>query len=434
GVMWLVLLVVVAHLAVTLLSSKPGAGQRSAGDTGSRKQDALRSLGVKLEEQGLSSAAAEIWLEYLNSGSLNDEEQARIWYRIGTVRQETGDFEEALAAFYRSEKVANVSEIQTELGQRVQKCLEGMGKFSALKHELSRRVGLGDQKGAEGGQAVAEIGQEKLTISQLDQLIEDRVDQQLSMMRGGVDPEQLRQQKEAMMKQFAAGDQRRQFLMQWISEELLFRKAMKENLLDDESVSAAVHAIQRGQLASLYMQKMMAAAMHISDSDIEDFYKANPKEFTQPRQVRLAQILVKTEEDAGALIKKLKSGADFAKLAKENSIDEATKSKGGEVNGWITSGGNIAGASALPATHEMIWAAKAGEFLPEPVKTDAGYQVIKVLEDKPETLAGYEESKVRSRASLTRRREIELQRALMEELKNEFDVVLHDSALTGSQE
>lgn len=431
GVLWLVVILVIANIGLTVRAPKGGASAPDTTESGSL--DALRSLAVKLEEQGLHMAAASTWVEYLQEPGHAEDEQARIWYRVGTMRQEAGEYESALAAYYRSEKIAKVSEIESEIGRRVQDCLEGMGKFAALKHELSSRVGIGDQKGSEGAKVVAEIGSEKLTLGQLDRLVERRVDQQLAMMRGGVEPEQLKQQKEAMMKQLSSADQRRQFLIQWISEEVLFRKAVKENLLEDEAVAAAVHEIQRNQLASLYMQRMMNAAMHVSDSDVQDYYKANPAEFTQPRQVHLAHILVDSEDEAKELQKQLADGGDFAELAKKHSTDEGTKEQGGEISGWVTSGAQIAGQTAASGTHQMIAKAKAGDVLPELVKVDAGYQLIKVLEAKAEKLATFEETKARAKSSLTRRREMELQRALMEELKNEFDVVLHESVLGGGE-
>jgi len=427
GLLLLVVALSLAKLVLSFLGGKEDGAVTAAGDDA--QSDTLRSLAVKLEEQGLSNAAADVWREYVNESAGSAEDQARIWYRIGTMEQAAGDHEAALSAFYRSEKLAPLSDIQSDIGRRVEDCLEGMGRFSALKQELAQRVGLGSQKGAVNGAVVAEIGPEKITVGQLDQLIESRVEQQLAMAGASMDKEQMRRQEEALMKQFATADQRRQFLLQWIAEEVLFRKAMKEELLKDDEVAASVQSIQRSQLASIYLQKMLKAAVHVGDSDVEDFYKANPDRFTRPRQVKLAQIVVEKKETAEDLMKKLGEGADFAKLAGEFSTDETTREKGGVIDGWIVAGGPIGKSGASPRAHELISQTAPGEVLPEVIESDAGFQVIKVLEEQPETLVPLEEARSMARQMLTRRRSGELQQALMEELKNEFDVVLHESVL-----
>lgn len=58
---------------------------------------------------------------------------------------------------------------------------------------------------------------------------------------------------------------------------------------------------------------------------------------TSGDQVHASMIEVYTEDDAKSVEAKLKSGADFAQLAKESSQDTATKDKGGDL-GWFPRG------------------------------------------------------------------------------------------------
>ncbi len=55
------------------------------------------------------------------------------------------------------------------------------------------------------------------------------------------------------------------------------------------------------------------------------------------RQVQARIIAVATAADAQNIIKEIKGGADFAKLAQEKSLDNTTKPKGGEL-GWLARG------------------------------------------------------------------------------------------------
>jgi peptidyl-prolyl cis-trans isomerase D len=108
-------------------------------------------------------------------------------------------------------------------------------------------------------------------------------------------------------------------------------------------------------------------------------YKAVPKEF----HVRAIFIkggkdmphpdLIKAEQRAKALAAKARAGADFAKLARESSEDEASKAKGGDL-GWIRKGSSFG-----QSFDTVLFLLKKGDQS-DAVRTDAGFYVIKVLD------------------------------------------------------
>ncbi|MGC8604036.1 MAG: peptidylprolyl isomerase, partial [Desulfomonilaceae bacterium] len=79
------------------------------------------------------------------------------------------------------------------------------------------------------------------------------------------------------------------------------------------------------------------------------------------------------KQKADRLEQELKSGGDFQKLARTNSDDEATASKGGDL-GWITKG------SLNSAIEDVAFNLKKGE-ISSPILTDRGYHII-VLQDR----------------------------------------------------
>jgi len=89
-----------------------------------------------------------------------------------------------------------------------------------------------------------------------------------------------------------------------------------------------------------------------------------------------SHILVKTEEEAKALVTQLSGGADFAELAKEKSTGPSGPN-GGSL-GWAGKG------SFVPKFEVAMIGLKAGE-VSTPVKTQFGWHVIKMNEtrDKP---------------------------------------------------
>lgn len=72
---------------------------------------------------------------------------------------------------------------------------------------------------------------------------------------------------------------------------------------------------------------------------------------------------------ANELIKQLDDGADFEKLAKENSDDEGTKDKGGVLD-------SFGHGAMVTEFEEAALQLKDGEYTKEPVKSTYGYHII----------------------------------------------------------
>ena len=116
------------------------------------------------------------------------------------------------------------------------------------------------------------------------------------------------------------------------------------------------------------LQEKAKAEVEVSDEEVQAYYDQASKE------LHARHILVATEEEANEIIKELKNGGDFAKIAKEKSTDTASAAEGGDL-GWFTVGSMV---------EEFNDAAYALELntISEPVKSDYGYHIIEVLEKR----------------------------------------------------
>ena len=85
--------------------------------------------------------------------------------------------------------------------------------------------------------------------------------------------------------------------------------------------------------------------------------------------IQASHILVKTKEEATAILQQIMEGSDFAELAKKYSIDEATKVNGGDL-------GIIAKGDLLPVFDEAAFVLNPGN-VSGVVKTPLGYHIIK---------------------------------------------------------
>jgi peptidyl-prolyl cis-trans isomerase D len=128
----------------------------------------------------------------------------------------------------------------------------------------------------------------------------------------------------------------------------------------------------------------------VPEGDVEKYYTEHASEFETPRQVRAAHLLVAVAQTGGSeaedkarakvadVIRRVKAGEDFGKLASEVSEDPGSKAKGGEL-GWVKKG------EMVPQFEEALFSLKRGEVSPEPVRTPFGYHAIKVFEIKEES-------------------------------------------------
>jgi len=136
--------------------------------------------------------------------------------------------------------------------------------------------------------------------------------------------------------------------------------------------------------------------IQVPEEELRRIYQSSQDRFRTPERVKARHILLMTtgkseEEKAKAkakaeeLLKQLKSGADFAALAKAHSEDTGTKDNGGDL-GWITRG------QTVENFEKTAFALKPNE-LSDVITTEYGYHIIQVLEKEPARLRPFEEVK-----------------------------------------
>jgi parvulin-like peptidyl-prolyl isomerase len=108
----------------------------------------------------------------------------------------------------------------------------------------------------------------------------------------------------------------------------------------------------------------------VTDTDIKAYYDKNPSQYQQPASREVRHILVKSKAKAQEHHDQIQSGADFAKLAKKYTQDEASKADGGKFTAFK-------GRTVEPFD-KFVFSAKTGE-LSDPIKTEFGWHIIEVL-------------------------------------------------------
>jgi foldase protein PrsA len=152
----------------------------------------------------------------------------------------------------------------------------------------------------------------------------------------------------------------------------------------------------------------------VTDKEVSDTFEQYKEQFNTPEQVRTSEILVKTEDEAKAIIKELEGGKDFAELAKAKSLDTATKEKGGDTDFYAKGQKEEAIADAAFKL--------AKDEVSAPVKTEQGYVVIKLTDRKEPHTATLDEKKDEIKRTLIGQKVSEKQAAWLEDLKVKMKV------------
>jgi peptidyl-prolyl cis-trans isomerase D len=140
----------------------------------------------------------------------------------------------------------------------------------------------------------------------------------------------------------------------------------------------------------------IAQSLNPTDADLMVIYNQNQANFRTPEHVNVRHILLMTQgkpagDDAKIkakaedLVKQLRAGADFVEMAKKNSEDPGSASKGGEYD-------NVVRGQMDPAFEKAAFSQKP-MVISDPVKSAYGYHIIQVLAHEDARLKPFAEVK-----------------------------------------
>jgi peptidyl-prolyl cis-trans isomerase D len=133
-----------------------------------------------------------------------------------------------------------------------------------------------------------------------------------------------------------------------------------------------------------------------TDADLRKRYESSKEDYKHPEQAHILHILIRVDQNAApavdaaakakaeGLVKQLRGGADFAKLARENSGDPSSSGKGGDM-GFVDKGSTVPPFDTAAFTVPL-------NTISDPIRTtEFGYHIIKVLERRGSGYRAFEE-------------------------------------------
>ena len=235
---------------------------------------------------------------------------------------------------------------------------------------------------------IATVGDEKITKSFFDSLV-------------GTIPASYRN-KEGNKK-----------LLDKIIKTKTFAQEARRLKLDEAPQTKAEIQIMTDQVLQKSYMKQLMDQIKIGDDEIKSYYTQNKDKYKQEEQVRARHILVKTEEEAKAIAEELKTGKDFAELAKAKSTCPSSR-RGGDLD-WFGKG------QMAPEFEKAAFALQKGQ-VSDIVHTDFGYHIIKLDDRKEAGLQPFEEVSDRIKSELMQQKFKDKIVETEEKLKKELNV------------
>ncbi|EZP62086.1 peptidylprolyl isomerase [Exiguobacterium acetylicum] len=137
----------------------------------------------------------------------------------------------------------------------------------------------------------------------------------------------------------------------------------------------------------MLLTEAKSAKSKVTDKEIQERFDQEKVE------VKASHILVAKESEAKDIKKQLDKGADFAKLAKEKSTDTGSGAKGGDL-GYFTKG------KMVKEFEDYAFKDGVEGKISDPIKTQFGYHIIKVVDRKEKKNFTLDKEKARIKKAL----------------------------------
>lgn len=199
---------------------------------------------------------------------------------------------------------------------------------------------------------IAKVGSEKITESYLKQKLEEIAPNSQSYL--------------------ATKPGRKQFLDILINEKLMLLAAKKSDAarspeyrkrvaLMEADLKEKLNYFRDYLLAKMWVENLREGPIKVTPADIDDYFARYPNEVT------VEHIILPTYEEAEAVLKKVKTGADFERAAREKSIDKDNVRLPPVIYGEF-----------MPELEEMAFKMRTGE-IQGVVKTALGFHILKKI-------------------------------------------------------
>lgn len=215
-----------------------------------------------------------------------------------------------------------------------------------------------------------------------------------------------------IVQRFGGEEGEKALVEELIAQELFYLNAIDNKLDEDPEFEKAIEYTKRNMLSQISVAKLVED-VKVDEEEAKKFYEVNPLVFKRDYEIKASHILVDDENKAKEISEKLKNGEDFIKLANEHSKCPS-KSAGGDL-GFFSKG------MMVPEFEAAAFGLKIGD-ISDPVKSQFGYHIIKVMEEKQPYSQTFDEAKEGIEKQLLVQKQNEVYQNKVEELKAKYKI------------
>ena len=186
------------------------------------------------------------------------------------------------------------------------------------------------------------------------------------------------------LPQGIAGDAKREYLISYMTDMILLAQdAEVQGTSASDDFKRRFAMMRNKVLMELLLRNVAQKA--VTDDAMRKVYDDATKQMATEEEVSARHILVKTEDEAKAVVADLKKGADFAETAKTKSTEPGAAQSGGDL-GYFTK------EQMVPEFAEAAFKLEKGK-ISEPVKSQFGWHIIKLEYRRKKPVPTFEQVK-----------------------------------------
>lgn len=213
-------------------------------------------------------------------------------------------------------------------------------------------------------------------------------------------------------QQYSTEEGKKKLVEELVNQELFLLDALEANL-DQDQIFLDELERTKNALLKQYAINNALKDITLSEEEVKKFYDDNKEKFINPKTINASHILVDELSLANQIIDELNNGMSFSEAAEKYSKCPSSKN-GGEL-GYFGKG------AMVPEFEKAAFELTLNE-VSQPVQTNFGYHIIKLIDVKEESHKSFPEVRDALAKQLLSLKQQELYYGKIKELKDKYPV------------
>ncbi|MGD1048099.1 MAG: peptidyl-prolyl cis-trans isomerase [Candidatus Krumholzibacteriaceae bacterium] len=223
---------------------------------------------------------------------------------------------------------------------------------------------------------------------------------------------------ESQKNQFKGPEGQANFVDRLIEQYLIYKAAIDDKMDKTDEMQAQIRQVTMNIIAADYFSKKIADKVKVDPKEVEAYYAANPKQFTQAPVMRAQYLFTTDSLKAVKWQRRLAKGEIFTKLASAESEDKSTAPAGGDV-GYFNPSGYIKGVGTSEVFSKAVEKLEVGK-VSGIIHFEKGFAIVRVTEKNPAKTQAFDDVKQTIEDRLRSERTQQAYKETIEQLKKKY--------------